>query len=362
MDVLQPLADTPREGYLPATPRTVLWGRLPSRCDEPVLRVAPGESVVIDTVSHEGLMPDQGSDPRSYFGRFGVAAADVLEDAVEITASVHRDPAADGPHVVTGPIAVTGARPGDLLAVTIEALAPRVPYGVVSTRHGKGVLAGDGAFEGDYGAFCAVEPGGAQASIELGGPDASRAVFPLNPFLGIIGVAPDSDERPHSVPPGLHGGNIDIRDLTVGATLFLPVQCDDALLSVGDPHFAQGDGEVALTALEASLRATLRVDVISRAELGGALEGVEGPFGRAGGLLLPTGLDGDLDVALQKAVRNGIRLLANLTGADPQRLYLYLSAAADFDISQAVDLVKGVHGRIRLADLPGPFPGWLLPE
>ena len=87
--------------------------------------------------------------------------------------------------------------------------------------------------------------------------------FPLAPFLGTMGVAVSGDERPHSVPPGSHGGNIDINLLVEGTVLYLPVQVPGAIAYVGDPHFAQGDGEVALTALEASLRATLRFDVIA---------------------------------------------------------------------------------------------------
>lgn len=355
---------------LSSTPDHVLWGRLPHRGDAPAIRIAPGDTIVVDTVSHEGLMPDQGGDPLGYFTGHGVAAGDVLADAIAIVAELRREPS-DGPHVVTGPIAVTGARPGDLLAVTIVALERRVPYGVVSSRHGKGVLVGDD-IEGSYGAFCTVseDADGTAFGVIALGEDADAAGltarFPLNPFLGILGVGADSEERPHSVPPGLYGGNIDIKDFTVGSTVFLPVQVADALLYAGDPHFAQGDGEVALTALEASLTATLRVELIPASALADSLTGVAGPFGVAHGTLIATGLDEDLDEALRKAVRNAIALLANLVGADPQRAYLYLSAAADFDISQAVDIVKGVHSRIRLADFsahrPGVLAEWLWPS
>lgn len=367
---LQPLDTSSVDGhpYLSAQPGHVLWGRLPHRGDEPVIAIASGDTIVVDTVSHEGLLPDQGSDPLAYFGGHGVAPDGVLSDAIAIVETVERGPD-DGPHIVTGPIAVTGAKPGDVLAVTIAALEQRVPYGVISTRHGKGVLTGT-ELEGSYGAFCSVVDvegstgAGGSRGEQLGSmvvDEASGrvATFALNPFLGIVGVGADAAERPHSVPPGLYGGNIDIRDFTVGTTLFLPVQVDDALLYVGDPHFAQGDGEVALTALEASLRATLTVELLPAAEVGDALTGVSGPFGVAHGRLIATGLDVDLDEALRKAVTNAVALLGNLLGFDPQRAYLYLSAAADFDISQAVDVVKGVHGRIPLAGLGAPLPGAL---
>ncbi|NOW01138.1 acetamidase/formamidase family protein [Isoptericola chiayiensis] len=353
--ILQPgVGDLPGDHYLAATPATVTWGRLPCAADTPVLTVAPGESVTVDTVSHEGLLEDQGSDPRAYFGRHGVPPAHVLDDAVTIAAELARDPDRDGPHVVTGPVRVEGAAPGDLLRITVERLEPRVPYGVVSNRHGKGALAGElPRGESNVSVFCAVEERGSglvgTMPVTEGGPPVVE--FPLAPFLGILGVAVPGDDRPHSVPPGPHGGNIDINLLVEGTELYLPVQVDGALVYAGDPHFAQGDGEVALTALEASLRATLRFDVVPRAEALAAFGEVTGPLARAGGYLVPTGMHEDLDEAMRRAVRAAIALLRARWGMDEHLAYAYLSAATDFDISQVVDVVTGVHARIREADL-----------
>lgn len=343
--------------YVPSTPATVLWGRLPGRDDVPVARVASGERVVVDTTSHEGLMDDQGRDPVAFFGGHGVPASEVLDDAVAIAREVERTEW-DGPHVVTGPIAVIGARPGDLLAVTIESLEMRAPYGVVSTRHGRGVLVGDARVDADHSTFCRVEGDGGHGSMALhaGEPDGARATFPLAPFLGVVGVAADQPGRPHSTPPGQHGGNLDIALLTVGSTLFLPVQVEDALLAVGDPHFAQGDGEVALTAFEAPLRATLRVEVVP-ASVAAALHGVEGPFAVAQGLLVPTGLSENLELALRRCVSNAVALLTSFVDVEERQAYLYLSAATDFAVTQAVDIVKGVHGAVRLSDFPALRPG-----
>lgn len=346
--VLQQGVDlAPGTTYVPADPARVLWGRLPRRGDTPVTTVAPGTSVVIDTISHEGLLEDQGSDPVAYFGGHGVARDQVLDDAVEVVARRTREAGA-GPHVVTGPIAVDGARPGDLLAVRVDHLALRAPYGVISTRHGRGMLAGT-AHDGSYGQFCTVtgEPDGWFGAMPIAPDSPHLARFPLAPFLGIMGVATDTEDRAHSVPPGAHGGNIDIKLLTPGATLFLPVQVPDALFYVGDPHFAQGDGEVALTALEAPLRATVRLDLIPAEQV--ADLGV-GPFAAGHGLVIPTGLDPDLDTALSLCVGHAVDLLGTLFETDPRRAYLYLSAATDFTVSQAVDLTRGVHGKIRIAD------------
>lgn len=352
--ILQPgVGSIPGEHYVPASVDNVCWGRLPCERDAPVLTVASGASVTFDTVSHEGILEDQGKDPAAYFAAHGVAPDAVLTDAVAIAAALSRDPAADGPHVVTGPVYIEGAQPGDLLQITVEHLAPRVPYGVISNRHGKGALVGElprGA--GNVSVFAAVEagPDGLVGTLPLveGGP--RTVTFPLAPFLGTMGVAVAASERPHSVPPGAHGGNIDINLLVEGAVLYLPVQVPGALAYVGDPHFAQGDGEVALTALEASLRATVRFDVVPRAEALAAFGEVTGPLVRTDEYLVPTGLDVDLDEAMRKAVRAALELLHARYGMDEHLAYAYLSAATDFDISQVVDIVCGVHARIRESD------------
>ena len=356
-EILQPgLGEVPGDHYLPSSPLTVLWGRLPCEADSPVLTIAPGETVTIDTVSHEGVLEDQGKDPLAYFAQHGVDAASVLDDAIEIAATLSRDPAIDGPHVVTGPIRVEGALPGDLLKITVLRLVPRVPYGVISNRHGKGALAGElprGAANVSVFTPVAERAGGLVGLLPVTEGGARVVEFPLAPFLGTMGVAVAGSERPHSVPPGDHGGNIDINLLTEGAELYLPVQVDGALAYVGDPHFAQGDGEVALTALEASLRATLRFEVVPRAEALAAFGEVLGPLARAGGYLIPTGLDPDLNVAMRNCVRAAIALIRARWGLDEHLAYAYLSAATDFDISQVVDIVCGVHARIREADFEG---------
>ncbi|WP_090033812.1 acetamidase/formamidase family protein [Cellulomonas marina] len=354
MPVLQPGEGLP-EGvaYLPSTPGTVLWGRLPCAADAPVLRLAAGDELVVDTVSHEGLLEDQGSDPLAYFTGHGVSAPHVLRDAVEVAAACHRDPASDGPHVVTGPVHVEGAQPGDLLAVTVLAADPRVPYGVISNRHGRGALPGElPRGERAVSVFTPVgrRGDGLVGLLPLQDGGARVVALPLAPFLGIVGVATAGDERAHSVPPGAHGGNIDINLLQVGTTLYLPVQVPGGGLYVGDPHFAQGDGEVALTALEASLRVRLRVDVVPRAQALAALGELDGPLLRTPEHLVPTGLDPDLDEAVRRCVRAALAVLVARYGMAEHLAFAYLSAATDVDISQVVDRVCGAHARIRLAD------------
>lgn len=347
MTVLQPGSGPIRAAtYLPAETDSVLWGRLPCAADRPALTVAPSTEVTVDTISHEGILEDQGRDPERYFGAYGVTQ--VLDDAIALAGSDHpHDPSVDGPHVVTGPIEVSGAQPGDLLAITVLETLPRVPYGVISNRHGRGALPDSYPLAGAavHSEFTPVVSGRARL-----GP----ASFELAPFLGIMGVAAAGDERPHSVPPGPYGGNLDISLLTAGSTLYLPVQVAGAMAYVGDPHFAQGDGEVCLTALEASLRVTLRFDVVPREDAVATYGELSGPLARTDDLLVPTGMDEDLDVATQNCVRAAIALLEARYGMSPPQAYAYLSAATDFHISQVVDVVKGVHAAIRIGDFDDP--------
>ena len=350
MTILQPGEGPIRASiYLPADPAAVFWGRLPSGADTAVLEVDPDVEVTIDTISHEGVLDDQGSDPVAFFAGHGVAADQVLRDAVQLTSTRTRDPE-DGPHVVTGPIAVRGAQVGDLLAIDVLELLPRVPYGVISNRHGRGALPGEfPRGEGTVSIFATLDDT-ERGSIPLRAGADERVTFPAAPFLGTMGVAVAGSERPHSVPPGLHGGNLDINLLTVGSTLYLPVLVPGALAYVGDPHFAQGDGEVALTAFEASLRATVKFRIVPSDDPFAPFVHTYGPVVETPEYWVPTGLDADLNEAMRKAVRASIAFLVGGYEMDEEHAYAYLSAATDFDISQVVDRVCGVHARIRKAD------------
>jgi acetamidase/formamidase len=352
--------------YLQTTPDTCLWGYLPNRGDQPVLRVASGDTVTIDTLSHEGILEDQGRDPVAFLAQYGVSPDRVLADSRDLAASgMAHDYDLDGPHVVTGPIAVDGAEPGDVLRVEVLGLLTRAPYGFVSSRHGYGGLPGEfpetAPDTGPSGPAAAraynsvfvftevAEAGGRLYGVMPFGADRA-ARFPLAPFLGVMGVAVDTAEPVNSVPPGSFGGNLDINELQVGSTLYLPVQVPGAGFYAGDPHYAQGDGEVALTALEAPLRATVRLSVIPRAEAATLLGTLGEPLAETATHWLPIGLHVDLDEAMRRAIRAGIDFLSRTQGMPRDIAMAYLSAAADFEISQVVDQVKGVHCLIRKAD------------
>jgi acetamidase/formamidase len=175
--------------------------------------------------------------------------------------------------------------------------------------------------------------------------------FPLSPFLGIMGVAVATESDVNSVPPGPHGGNLDVNLLGVGARLYLPVQVPEAMFYVGDPHYAQGDGEVALTAFEAPLRATVRLTIHSDDAVRGLARALTSPWAETPSHHVLTGLDPDLAAAMRAATRNALAFLANRFALPAPVALAYLSAAADFEVSQVVDLVVGIHCQIRKDDL-----------
>src|SRR5918992_273485 len=373
LPILQPGVGPVKGAYLRTTPETVRWGALPNRTAAPVLTVSSGAVVTVDTVSHEGILEDQGRDPDAYFGDHGVRSDQVLSDARAIArSSLVHDFDADGPHVVTGPVAIRGARPGDVLKIEVLELWPRVPYGVISNRHGKGALPGEypesivndpetRPYLNEFNNISVFTPvigrrGRLHGAVPAG---RGRATFPLAPFMGILGVAIDTAEKVNSIPPTIAGGNLDINELGVGATLYLPVQVPGGLFFTGDPHYAQGDGEVALTAMEASLRGTFRLSVIKP---GGRAPEIafSYPFAETSDYWIPIGLsdpDGpvggqhnSLDDAMKTAVRNALAFLHEELGMAKAVAYAYLSAAADFEVSQVVDRTTGIHALIRKAD------------
>lgn len=376
---LQPLADRPgriavsglprNAYYVPSTVDTIKWGYLPNASDRPVLTVPSGATVVFDTLSHEGLLEDQGRDALAYFASKGVPPRMVLKDAVAITRStLPHDFVKDGPHIVTGPVAIEGAKPGDVLKVEVLAVSPRVPYGVISNRHGKGALPGEfpagpkpeqDASASEPEKYRNVSVFTPVRKLRRGGWEGvmknargEEISFPAAPFMGVMGVAAATDQPVHSVPPGVYGGNMDVKDLGAGTVVYLPVFVDGANFYTGDPHMAQANGEVALTALEHSMRATFRLTLLRQGDprIPSASGSLQKPFGETRDYWIAIGLDPDLDEAMKDAVREAMRFLHEKLGMDPAVALAYMSAATDFNVSQVVDRTKGIHALIRKRD------------
>ena len=305
---------------LKATPRTVAWGHYHSKTP-PVLRIKPGDAVEVDTLLTNS--PDR------------LERAGLPPDQVEQTLrDIYKEVTDKGPggHILTGPIFVEGAEPGDTLEVRIEAIKLAIPYSY-------------NAFGPRSGAIPEDFPRSKMRIIPLD-RDKMTARFaegieiPLHPFFGSMGVAPpESLGRINSAPPGIHAGNLDNKDLVAGTTLFIPVHVPGALFQVGDGHAAQGDGEVDITALETSLTGTLRFFVRKNASL-------KWPRAETPTHFIAMGLDKDLDEAMKIAVREAVDLIATEKKLDRDDAYMLCSVAVDFRVTQVVDGTKGVHAMI----------------
>ncbi|HEY9888422.1 MAG TPA: acetamidase/formamidase family protein [Candidatus Obscuribacterales bacterium] len=321
-----------------STPENVIWGELFKPDSPPILTVQSGDIITMQTISHEGILPDQG-ETIEFLTKGGIAEKDILADQLTVKGTVEKT--GPGPHVITGPIYVEGAEPGDVLEIKTLNIDYRVPYGVISNRHGRGSLPGEYP-ENDAPIYTKVIPIDAEREIGIfkpsnGLPDLE---IPLQPFMGLMGVVPaDAEEAVNSVPPGVYGGNIDIKLLGEGSSLYLPVQVPGALFYSGDPHCAQGNGEVALTAIECSLTPTFELTVHKDMAL-------TQPMGEIEDAWIAVGLDQDLDEAMKESVREYLRITNEEYGLTKPDALLLGSAAIDFEVSQVVDIVKGIHGVI----------------
>ncbi len=322
-------------------PEVISWGFLPNRDAEPVMVVRSGDCVTIEQISHEGILPDQGN-PYDFFASWNIPQEDILDDQLMVFEEVEQK--GEGPHVVTGPVAIEDAEPGDILEVRCLEIAPRVYYGVNSARHGKGSLPEIYPLDGDdlYSNLLTFDLDRGIGHFPAG----TGIEVPLKPFMGIVGVAPDTSEMVNSVPPDVYGGNLDVKRLmTAGSTAYYPVQVPGALLYTSDGHAAQGNGEVSLTAIETSQTPTFQVIVHKKDRL--AEEGLpvlKNPWGETPEAWIVTGIDKDLDSALQEAVKETISFLTQTRGLSQEDAYSLASIAIDYEVSQVVDINKGVHG------------------
>jgi len=233
---------------------------------------------------------------------------------------------------VSGPIYVDGAEPGDALKITIDSFAPS-GFGWTANIPGFGLLSDQ--FTDPALTLWKYDPG-TLAPAMFG----AEGRVPLKPFAGTIGNAP-AEAGPHSVvPPRRMGGNMDIRDLAAGTTLYLPVEVAGALFSVGDTHAAQGDGEVCGTAIESRMDAVLTLDLVKGANLRMPRFSTPGPVTRhldAKGYEVTTGIGPDLMSAARDAVSGMIDLLGATRGLSAVDAYMLVSTCGDLRISEIVD-------------------------
>jgi acetamidase/formamidase len=318
------------EYTLMPSPQTVNIGNF-NAASRPALTIESGDTVVIETAA--------AMEPAEIDQSGVVAPATVPQYLRDIYRDVKdRGP---GPHVLTGPVFVTGAMPGDVLEVRILAIDLAVDYGYNRQRPYDGALPEE--FPGFFQRIMRIDRQAKTAEIAPG------VVVPLTrPFFGTMGLAPSpAMGRISSMPPGVHTGNIDNKDVAAGATLYMPVYAPGALFSVGDGHGAQGEGEVDLSAVETGLRG--RFQFIVRKDMK-----ITWPRAETATHWIVMGLNPNLEEAMKIAVRETIALITErFPRLSRQEAYMIASIAVDYHVTQVVDGTKGIHGMIPKAIFAG---------
>ncbi|ADU14121.1 acetamidase/formamidase family protein [Asticcacaulis excentricus] len=327
---------------LRATPETIHWGYFHPEV-KPALTVKSGDMVMAEAVTHHA-----GDDPELMFD-------DNIRRIFTEVPEADRNP---GVHIMTGPIYVEGAEPGDMLEVRYFQMTPRFNYGSnlaanwghlyeefgkkervtiyqlnPNSNTASALYAYD--FPGTY-----LTPGTITHCPECDRMPALKGIsVPARPHLGTAGVAPAVDQRVSTIPPGIHGGNIDNWRIGAGATMYYPVQVKGGLFSIGDPHVSQGDGEISGTAIEASLNCLFQI--ILRKDFN-----FRSPLLETPNHWIVHGFDEDLNKAMKNAAIDMVELLSEHQGLSKDDAYSLMSVAADFGITQVVDGTQGIHVKI----------------
>ena len=333
---------------LPARPHTVHWGYFDAAL-QPVLRVRSGDVIRAEAVTHHA----------------GDAPELMMDEALRaLYASVPEQDRNPGVHLMTGPVHVEDARPGDMLEVRYLQMLPRFRYGSNLAAHWGHLYQELGAkervtiFELDESCNTAsalyaydypgkyLVPGRLTPRSACNCAPALAGVrVPVRPHLGTAGVAPDAMGRVSTVPPGAHGGNIDNWRIGAGSTMYYPVAVPGALFSIGDPHISQGDGEISGTAIEASLNVMFQV--VLRKDFH-----FPSPLLQTHDTWVVHGFDEDLDVAMRHAAKDMLQLLVERHGLSRDDAYALMSVSADFGVTQVVDGKQGVHCKMPRALFP----------
>jgi acetamidase/formamidase len=304
-----------------STPETIRWGMFDAAFP-PLITVNSGDTVVLECVSGgPEVMPAPAS---------GLTVPPAL-------AAIHASNPPRGPgHILTGPVAIAGAMPGDMLEVHIDKIEVGCDWGYCGFRPLVGTLPED--FPEKYLSHIPVDRQRGVCKLPWG------TELALAPFFGVMGVAPPPGYGTIStIQPREHGGNLDNKELTQGSTLFLPVWAEGALFSAGDGHGVQGDGEVCINALEICLTGTFTFTLHKSS--GTPL--LSYPRAETPTHYISMGMHEDLDQAMKQALRQMIAFITSRTNLTREQAYQFCSLAVDFHVTQTVNGEKGVHGLLR---------------
>lgn len=315
-----PAVAEPRHYTLEPTPATTVWGHYDATL-KPVLRVRSGDSVTFHTLltnSPDGLV--QAGLP-----------ADQVEPALR---DIYAHPPADkgpGSHILTGPVWIEGAEPGDTLEVQIVSIEPAIPYAYNMFRPGMGYQTDRFPYARTW-----IIPLDKAAGVARPAPGIA---IPMKPFFGDMGVAPPpSMGRISSGPPTIIGANMDNKELVAGTSVFFPVYAPGALFAIGDGHTGQGNGEVDVTAMETSLIGTMRFILHKGMKIGGPFPRAETPTH-----YISMGFDGSIEGAAHKAIDGMIDFLVAEKHMTADDAYMLISTAGDLNTTEVVDGNMGMQ-------------------
>ena len=308
---------------LAAGPATARWGTFDAAYPA-LITIDSGETVVLECVSGAPeVMPPPGSGMTIPPALAAIHASDI--------------PRAGG-HILTGPVGVKGAEPGDMLEVRIDKIEVGNDWGYCGFRPLAGTLPED--FPDRYLSHIPVDRLRGTCRLPWG------TELTLAPFFGVMGVAPQPRYGTIStIQPREHGGNLDNKELTQGSTLFLPVWAEGALFSAGDGHGVQGDGEVCINALEICLTGTFTL-VLHKGG-GERTPLLTHPRAETPTHFITMGMHEDLDMAMKQALRQMIAFITGRTNLSREQAYSFCSLAVDFHVTQTVNGEKGVHGLLK---------------
>ena len=314
-------AHPPKTHRLEATPATVAYGYYWSAAT-PVLRIDSGDIIDVDTLL---------TNTPAGLAKSGVPDEKIQASLKAIVAEVTGDRRGPGGHILTGPVYVEGAEPGDVLEVKILSIDLPIDYGY----NGCSGYLPENCETGLPSKIITLDRKKMTAEFLPG------IVIPLKPFYGSIGIAPAPElGRVSSNPPGRHAGNLDNRELIAGSTLYIPVFASGALFEIGDGHAAQGDGEVDQTAIETSLRGRLQLTVRKDMKL-------KWPRAETPSDYISMATDPDLVVATKTAIQEMVDFLVSEKKLTRHQAYQLVSIAGNVAVTQLVDKPNvGVHVRL----------------
>ena len=309
-------------------PENMVWGYYGADVP-PVAKVKDGDVVEIQTVNPSGV---SRTNPDEFYTKNNLPIDQHAQEVIAIMKNVKPEPSGIRGHMLTGPVYIDGAQPGDSLEIRILDLTFPAPFGVNSVWPGGGGIPDEVKTRETF--VYRYDMKRKSASLKEG------IEIPLKPFMGVMALSPPADlGRQSSIPPNFYGGNLDIKHLTKGATLYLPVSVPGGLFTTGDGHGAQGNGEVSGVAIETAVNLTVKFIV----HKGKALKN---PRAETPTHFIAVGLDKDLNKAMKNALSEACAFISQELGFTFNEALSIASTAVDFEVSQVVDQTLGVHAMI----------------